>query len=67
MKKVKMGKGIYNQINPNYSNKDKEKLDNDDIVSEWINDVNVRIQASKRYRNKKNKNKNIENEEKTAQ
>lgn len=40
----------------------KEK---DEIVSEWISDVNVRIEADKRFKNKKNKS--IENKEKAAQ
>lgn len=41
------------------------KKEKEEIVSEWISDVNVRIEALKRYGNKKNKNN--ENEEKAAQ
>lgn len=44
---------------------EKEIKNQDEIVSEWISDVNVGIEASKRYGNKKNKNN--ENEEKAAQ
>lgn len=40
----------------------KKKMQNE-IVSEWISDVNVRIEAGKRFGN----NKNNENEEKAAQ
>lgn len=41
------------------------KKEKEEIVSEWINDVNIRIEAFKRFKNKKNKN--TENEEKAAQ
>lgn len=41
------------------------KKEKEEIVSEWISDVNIRIEASKRFGNKKNKN--IENEEKATQ
>lgn len=44
---------------------EKENKKQDEIVSEWISDVNVRIEASKRFGNKKNKN--TESEEKAAQ
>lgn len=44
---------------------EKEIKEKDEIISGWINDVNIRIEASKRYKNKKNEN--TENEEKAAQ
>lgn len=44
---------------------EKEIKEKDKIISGWINDVNIRIEALKRYGNKKNKN--TENEEKAAQ
>ena len=39
---------------------EKETKEQDKVVSGWISDVNIRIQAFERYKNKKNKN--IENE-----
>lgn len=44
---------------------EKEIKEQDEIISGWISDVNIRIEAGKRYKNKKNKNN--ENEEKAAQ
>lgn len=44
---------------------EKEIKEQDKVVSGWISDVNVRIEAFERYKNKKNKN--TENEEKAAQ
>lgn len=52
---------IEEQLNDLYIKAENAKKQmQDEIVSGWISDVNIRIEAGKRFGNKKNKN--IENE-----